>query len=78
MFFKDKIGVAYVLDDSIDSGEYILDLYIVYLDKSQYEFKLYKKISNFSLEPLYNLIDEVEAKPIDYYKSQDFGKGLKS
>ena len=36
MFFKEKIGVAYVLDDSIDNGEYILDLYIVYLDKSQY------------------------------------------
>ena len=78
MFFKEKIGVAYELNDSLDDGEYIIDLYIVYLDKSKYEFKFYKKIFNLSVEPLYNLIDEIEAKPINYYKSQDFGKGLKS
>lgn len=77
MFFRNKVGMAYELDESLINGNYTLSLYVVCLNCDKYEYKFYKKISKMYVEPLYELIDEVGAKPLEYYKGQDFGRQLK-
>lgn len=77
MFFKNKVGMAYELDDSFEKGKFILYLYTVHLNNGSYEYRLYKKVSSLNLEVFYKMIEEVGAKPKSYYMGQDFGRKLK-
>lgn len=75
--FKGKVGIAYKIIEDFESAKYLLCLYKVVLDEGQYVFIKYKEVKSFSFESLYNLIEEIGAKPTDYYAGQDFGKKLR-
>ena len=76
MFFRNKVGMAYELDESLLNGNYTLSLYAVCLSDGEYEYKLEAKLSSPSVKPFYKIIEDVNAKPLEHYKGQDFGRKL--
>lgn len=75
--FGNVIGIAYEITEDFDTDSYLLQLYKVKLSDGQYKLVKFKKTRSLSYEPLYDLINKFDAKYIDYYAGQDFGRQLR-